>query len=69
MTKWSKDTIPVINLLNEETIKRMEERIAELETFVAKVRDDDNHITEDTEFHTFCIYCEAEKLLPRGKNS
>lgn len=38
-TKWTKETAPVVNKLNEETIKRMEERIRELEEFVRDVRD------------------------------
>jgi len=65
MTKWSKDTIPVINLLNEETIKRMEERIAELEEFVRDVRDDYDHDEDAHKYRTICRMCEAEKLLPR----
>ena len=35
-TQWAKDTAPVVNRANEETIKRMEERIKELETCIAE---------------------------------
>ena len=35
-TQWAKDTATVVNRANEETIKRMEERIRELETCIAE---------------------------------
>jgi len=65
-TQWAKDTAPIVNALNQETIKRMEERIQELEEFVRDVRDDWYcDLGTCGEHHTSCRACEAKRMLPK----
>jgi cob(I)alamin adenosyltransferase len=65
-TQWTKETAPLVNALNQETIKRMEERIKELEDFVRDVRDNwDCDTGANGAHHHCCRACEAKRLLPK----
>lgn len=59
-TKWSTDTIPVINKLNEATIETLEKRIVELEAWI-KAEGEHGDTCTYAILNKVCDGCRCEK--------